>query len=178
MPGPEKVLTVHDYWDGPKSGVANFNGRPHAYECVFDDRLDEWSWFYLLNPMDQGTLQLVMERWQIWLRWVEAHQTGQTTIGTHPALPADRPRWEELTRMLNSKLEVPASSDLAANGEFERSVGQVPQSRRRLRGQLLTEFPSAMSRRSGRYCARRISIRISTRDDTTSLLPAHAKLRE
>ncbi len=121
MPGPEKVLTVHDYWDGPKSGVANFNGRPHAYECVFDDRLDEWSWFYLLNPMDQGTLQLVMERWQIWLRWVEAHQTGQTTIGTHPALPADRPRWEELTRMLNSKLEVPASSDLAANGEFERS---------------------------------------------------------
>ncbi|HLE54298.1 MAG TPA: hypothetical protein VI999_03540 [Thermoplasmata archaeon] len=108
------------YWDGPKTGVATFKGEPHAYECVFDDRLDDWSWFYLLKPIDPETLQLVTEKWQIWLRWEDAHQTGQTTISTHPALPADRPRFMELTGILNSKLEVPASSDLAAHGEFER----------------------------------------------------------
>ena len=120
MSGSEQVLTVGYYWDGPKTGVAKFNGEPHAYECIFDDRLDEWSWFYFLNPIDPATLQLVMEKWQIWLRWEEAHHTGQTTISTHPALPADRPRFMELTRILNSKLDVPASSDLAAHGEFER----------------------------------------------------------
>ena len=120
MPGSEQVLTVETYWDGPKTGVATFKGEAHAYECVFDDRLDEWSWFYLLKPIDPGTLKLVKERWQIWLRWEEAHQTGRTTMSTHPALPEDRPRWMELMRILDSKLEVPASSDLAANGEFER----------------------------------------------------------
>jgi len=120
MPGPEQVLTVEYYWDGPKTGVATFKGEPHVYECVFDDRLDEWSWFYLLKPMDPGTLQLVMEKWQIWLRWEEAHHTGQTTISTHPALPADRPRFMELKGILNSKLEVSASSDFAAHAEFVR----------------------------------------------------------
>ncbi len=120
MPDPQQVLTVEYYWDGPKTGVATFKGEPHAYECAFDDRLDEWSWFYLLKPIDPGTLQLVMERWQIWLRWEEAHQTGHTTISTHPALPADRPRWAILTRLLDSRLEVPPSGDLAAYGEFER----------------------------------------------------------
>jgi len=120
MPGPEQVLTVEYYWDGPKTGVATFKGEPHVYECVFDDRLDEWSWFYLLKPMDPGTLQLVMEKWQIWLRWEEAHHTGQTTISTHPALPADRPRFMELKGILNSKLEVSASSEFAAHAEFVR----------------------------------------------------------
>jgi len=41
MSGSEQVLTVGYYWDGPKTGVAKFNGEPHAYECIFDDRLDE-----------------------------------------------------------------------------------------------------------------------------------------
>lgn len=120
MPSSERVFTVGYYWDGPRTGVAAFKREPHAYECVFDDRLDEWSWFYLLKPMDPGTLQLATERWQIWLRWEEALHRGQTTTDTGPALPADRPRWFELTGMLDSTLEVPASSDLAANGEFER----------------------------------------------------------
>ncbi len=120
MPGPEQVLTVEYYWDGPKTGVARFKREPHVYECVFDDRLDEWSWFYLLKLIDPETLRVVMERWQIWIRWEEAHHTGRTTMSTHPALPADRPRWLQLTRILDSKLEVSASSDLAANAEFER----------------------------------------------------------
>ena len=120
MSGSEQVLTVGYYWDGPKTGVAKFNGEPHAYECIFDDRLDEWSSFYFLYTIDPATLQLVMEKWQIWLRWEEAHHTGQTTISTHPALPADRPRFMELKGILNSKLEVSASSEFAAHAEFVR----------------------------------------------------------
>jgi hypothetical protein len=36
QPGYECVFTVTDYYDGPRKGIANYNGRPHFYECVFD----------------------------------------------------------------------------------------------------------------------------------------------
>ncbi len=28
----EQVFTVLDYYDGPRSGIANYNGAPHFYE--------------------------------------------------------------------------------------------------------------------------------------------------
>lgn len=40
--GFERVYTVHDYWDGPRSGFADFGGVPHAYRSLWLDDLDEW----------------------------------------------------------------------------------------------------------------------------------------
>jgi len=121
MSGSERVFTVGYYWDGPRTGGAELKGEPHAYECVLDDPLDEWSWFYLLKSIDPGALQLVMESWQIWLRREDAFHSGQTTSDTgRHYLPIGLGIWN-WREHLDSKLEALASSDLAANGEFERS---------------------------------------------------------
>ena len=34
--GYEHVHTVLDYYDGPRKGVADFDGQPHLYDCIFD----------------------------------------------------------------------------------------------------------------------------------------------
>lgn len=31
-PGYERFYTVLDYYDGPRKGIADFQGKPHLYE--------------------------------------------------------------------------------------------------------------------------------------------------
>jgi hypothetical protein len=38
--GYERVHTMTDYYDGPRKGLANFEGMPHLYEAEWDDQAD------------------------------------------------------------------------------------------------------------------------------------------
>ena len=42
-PGYEEVFTVTDYYDGPRQGIANFKGKPHFYDCIFDEARQDYS---------------------------------------------------------------------------------------------------------------------------------------
>ena len=121
----EAVHTITDHYDGPVRGIANFRGTPHYYERQFDDDADEWSDIYWLTPIDDETFVLAMEAWQIWRRWQMAFHQNQTTLATHPALPADRARADELTEALNHRLVVDERRALAARGKFEHSNDRV-----------------------------------------------------
>src|SRR6202012_5170669 len=92
----ETVFTVTDYYDGPRKGIANFRGKPHFYECIFDSGKDDYSVVYRLTPLDEHVFHLAMESWDIWRRWERAFHTGKTNMETHPALPQDKSRYEEL----------------------------------------------------------------------------------
>jgi len=56
---------VMDYYDGPRKGVANFRGQPHFYDCIFDERNDEYSDLYHLTPLSQRIFELAKEDWAI-----------------------------------------------------------------------------------------------------------------
>ena len=101
----ETVFTVTDYWDGPRKGIANYQGAPHLYECIFDTTEDDYSDLYRLTPIDQQTFRLAMENWEIWLRWRAAFDAGKVTVATHPALPEDKNRHEELKNLLQAVLQ-------------------------------------------------------------------------
>jgi hypothetical protein len=47
----------------------------------------------------------MLEHWDIWLRWESAFHEGRTTLETHPALPEDRARHEELQALLAAQAE-------------------------------------------------------------------------
>jgi hypothetical protein len=104
-PGPENeiVFTVTDYYDGPRQGIANFEGEPHFYECISDPSTDIE--LYFLTPIDNQTFRLAMEDWDIWRRWEAAFHAGKTSQETHPALPEDRARHEELEQLLDKSLQ-------------------------------------------------------------------------
>src|SRR5262249_30325968 len=99
----ESVFTVIDYWDGPRSGIANFNRAPHLYRSIFSDADDNWTDAFELYPVDGETLRLALEAWDIWLRWDNAIREGRTAVETHPALPEDRQRHAELKAELDRR---------------------------------------------------------------------------
>ena len=37
--GYELVHTISDYYDGPRSGIADFQDKAHFYQCVFDENV-------------------------------------------------------------------------------------------------------------------------------------------
>ncbi len=118
MPDFERVHTMTDYYDGPRGGIADFEGQPHLYESIFNDDADDYTDIFRLSPVSQDLFRLALEDWQNWLRWETAFHNGRTTRDTHPALPADRRRHDELDAILKDRLVIDDSNCFTANGEF------------------------------------------------------------
>jgi uncharacterized protein (DUF2235 family) len=116
-PGFEDVFTVADYYDGPLTGVANFMGRPHFYERI--RHKNGYSDQYRLTPVSSETLELAREDWEIWLRWESAFHSGKTARETHPALPSDRQRHNEIRAVLDETLSTDDQNCTIRTGHFE-----------------------------------------------------------
>jgi hypothetical protein len=123
----ENIYTITDWYDGARAGVADFNGQPHYYECLFDESLGYTS-TYLLHPIDAETLRLALEDWEIWERWDAARKEGRVDLETHPALPEDRARHDEIEAMLKKKLVIDPACDVKAEADF-RGLGSEDQSK-------------------------------------------------
>ncbi|HVH47990.1 MAG TPA: hypothetical protein VM925_36900 [Labilithrix sp.] len=115
----ETVHTMTDFYDGPRSGIADFDGRPHAYVSRLGDRQNDDD-VYELRAVDEETLKLALEDWQIWSRWEEAFYSQKVTLETHPALPEDLARHEEIAAVLPSRLETLPGPVTRAHAEFRR----------------------------------------------------------
>ena len=118
----EPVYTITDWYDGPRRGVANFEGYPHYYECQWyagiDAGFDALPGDYLLTPLEAETYQLAVEDWAIWERWEAAFTAGRTTQATHPTLPEDQARHNEIEQVLLAKLVTNPHCCRRATGEF------------------------------------------------------------
>jgi hypothetical protein len=110
MNSRDRVLTVHDYYDGPRLGVTELNGVPHIYEAEFDYGADEYAATYFLSPIAEELLALVLEDWQIWLRWEKENKAGRAAPETHPALPSDRAKHEQLLALIGDRLKTDPQS--------------------------------------------------------------------
>lgn len=114
----EIVHTCTDWYDGPRRGIADFHGQPHLFESEWRDGEDMDADTFLLVPVDAETFRLALEDWAIWRRWETAFHQGRVTLDTHPALPGDRPRHEELRRMLEGRLTVDPAGAIRKAAEF------------------------------------------------------------
>ncbi len=123
---PDRVLTINDYYDGPRLGVAELNGVPHIYEAEFDHRTDEYGDTYFLSPIDADLLSLLLEDWDIWRRWDAAYRRNEVTVESHPALPEERKRHEELKRAIGDRLRTDPVSRLYLRGRFDKSEPEGP----------------------------------------------------
>ena len=120
----DRVYTMTDYYDGPRGGVADFEGVPHLYESEWDDKADDYAPTFRLGPIPVEILDLALEDWAIWERWWVAFQAGRTTHETHPALPQERSRHLELKARLQDRLRIDPSNYVRVRGEFRRSPKQ------------------------------------------------------
>jgi hypothetical protein len=115
----ETVYSITEWYDGARGGVADFGGVPHYYENRWNDEQGDWDAIYFLQPLDAETFELAMEDWGIWLRWEQAYKEGRTPHETHPALPEDRDRHNELRRILAARLTIAPATSIKAKAEFK-----------------------------------------------------------
>ncbi|HEY4372877.1 MAG TPA: hypothetical protein VGN52_13195 [Burkholderiales bacterium] len=116
------MLTVNEYWDGPRLGIAEVSGVPHVYESGFDESADEYRDVYFVSPIDPALMALVMEDWEIWRRWDAARRNGEVTVETHPALPAERERCEKLRELIGDRLHTDPQNRKYFRARFRTSV--------------------------------------------------------
>jgi hypothetical protein len=124
-PGYDRVYTVVDYYDGPRKGIADYRGKPHLYECVFDESKGNYSECFLLAPLDAEAFRFAMEDWAIWQRWELACHTGKADLSTHPALPPESARHKELKSILEKLLVIEPEKAVTRIGHFEAMGGET-----------------------------------------------------
>lgn len=130
MPEPnwEPVYTENDWYDGPRLGIADYNGHPHLYESRWDKAKDYWEgegddenylYHYWLSPVSPENFALALEDWAIWQRWDSAFRQEKTDQSTHPALPEDRTRHIQLKPLLAQFLKAGQPDAFRVAGKFD-----------------------------------------------------------
>lgn len=71
----DRVLTIHDFWDGPVLGVATLDGVPCIYESHYYNDGEPTDLFYL-TPLDGDAFNLAMQDWAAWLQWMAEHKSA------------------------------------------------------------------------------------------------------
>jgi hypothetical protein len=89
------------------------------YECIFDEDANGFSDLFRLTLIDSEILRLALEDWDIWRRWEAAFHLGLADRSTHPALPHESRRHEELKRILDKSLVTDPERAVTRIGEFK-----------------------------------------------------------
>jgi hypothetical protein len=129
----ERVYTVWDYYDGPRSGIATYSGLPHYYSCEWNEGKGDYGDTFVLTPIDQDTFALAMEQWAIWRAWEDAFHRGEVPQSTHPELPGSHPRYAELEAILKPRISSLTNLHRRASAVFrsllptqvEAAAGQI-----------------------------------------------------
>jgi len=79
----EKVYVENDWYDGPRSGVADFDGVPHRFVAQFDE-LSGYLDTFTLFPICPAELALEIEQSNIFLDWNRRYKSGELAAETHP----------------------------------------------------------------------------------------------
>ena len=116
----ERVYTVNDWYDGPRTGFATYRGLPARYLSRWDNASGGWAPFYELEIVTAEVIALACEDWMIWRRWQQAYHAGSVSEDSWPALPDERGRSAELRQVLEPLLANPPVDPIYASGEFRR----------------------------------------------------------
>ena len=120
----DKVHTVYDWYDGPRSGAANYRGTPYWYRSVY---LDNEKWNpdedrFELTPLSPEALAWERERDAISRRWDAARKSGNAVWKdgdeeSFGALPEDMDQYRHANRSMEAYLAANAPT-LLVRGSF------------------------------------------------------------
>lgn len=120
----ERVYAVWDYWDGIRTGFADFHGSPHYFAATWSEVSEDRTPLFTLTPASQHVIELVAEHTAIFLSWLTAFHRGEATEASHPAVAGQNDRYAELEREIHAAID---STKVIAHrllGRFEVLPGQ------------------------------------------------------
>ena len=126
----DHVYMVWDFYDGVRSGIAEYSGAPHYFECIFDNQEQEYSDTFILKPIDQETLFEAKEQWSIYKAWEARFHGGSEPLETHPGHGGVNLRYDELERLLKDKLKaIPVAASAVGTFQARKDQPVLPESR-------------------------------------------------
>ena len=105
MEKPEPVLMIWDIYDGPRSGLAQFLGVPHYFDCELDRDAGGYTDVYQLWPIDDWLLLIATEQWELYRAWERQFHSGKVTVDTHPGHRGQNARYDELQDQIDQYLQ-------------------------------------------------------------------------
>lgn len=120
---PEHVYVEIEWYDGPRAGVADVQGKPHRFMSQFNEKEDEYLGTFLVWPIDEHDLSLEQEQWRIFVSWNEDYEAGKVRVESHPGHPGTNERWDEIDRLLKPSRESVPSSAKSAMAQMEAVEG-------------------------------------------------------
>ena len=101
----ERIHSLWDYYDCPRSGITGFENDVCYFECEWDAEADDYSKFYAIKKLNEEIVELVREYDEIWNNWHAKFISGKETIKTHPANEGQSSRFCKLQNKLESAIE-------------------------------------------------------------------------
>ncbi len=115
----EKVYTVNRFYDVPTLGVADYCGVPHIFEAKLEEMVEAWESPFYLSEVASELMSLIMENWDIWIRWKDLKDKGEVDYKSFP-LPEDQKRHKELTDLIGGRLKTEPDQSIMAIAEFRK----------------------------------------------------------
>ena len=75
----DKVLTINDWWDGPRLGLATFNKEICIFECIFSETEDDYTDLYHLTPIEEKEANLILLDWNMWCKEMSLNPTVEAS---------------------------------------------------------------------------------------------------
>jgi hypothetical protein len=122
----DDILTISNYYDGPIEGITTLSGKPHFYECIFDELDDEYSDQFLLTPMSDAIYKIAMESWEMWIRYNTAFKDGAIDKRHHPVLPHERKKYDEIQNVLGEYIVNNKNLSTLKVGSFSHDNAKLP----------------------------------------------------
>ena len=114
----EKVYVENELYDGPRTGIADFNSVPHRFIAQYRDLKAYFDTFYLI-PISKEELELEIEQWNIFVEWNKEYEAKKVSGETHPGYGELNKRWDEIENILRPKRELIPEGVLVAKATFE-----------------------------------------------------------
>ena len=102
---------VWDYYDGPRSGIADFNGSPDYFSCELCAVDGEYLDKFKLAPIDIAFLCIAKENWAIYKKWEAKFHAGLVELNSHPGHGGIDERYDELEMELQGLIKKLAALD-------------------------------------------------------------------
>lgn len=100
----ERVHTIWDLYDGVRTGIADLNGAPHYFACLYDEGTDDYSDNFRLYPVPPEFMQRAMRNWDIYRAWERTFHNGETDLTTHPGHGGLQVEYDQLKSWLDDQI--------------------------------------------------------------------------
>ncbi|GAA4568853.1 hypothetical protein GCM10023193_51340 [Planotetraspora kaengkrachanensis] len=108
--GFERVHIELDWYDGPRSGLADVWGAVHYFQALHDyNHGDAGDDEYFVWPAGPDAFAMESESWQIYVNFAQRHDAGEVGIESHPGGGGVNDRYDELERLLAPHRVTPAN---------------------------------------------------------------------